>query len=196
MKIKSLLGILIVIIVGILIVIPRSYFVKNNIKEENATSSKTVQNLTNGPEYMNSFLRNTIEIQAISGDMGNTIEYTLRDLIAKDTAVSILNKDYTILENIKENLISLKNKNSEELSNLINKQIDNINKLENLNKTAIPNIQNFNIQNLEDLSKNIAFSFCEGEPNIGNKYKINLDSYNSVLAEKTYEYNFAKDYIS
>ena len=32
MKIKSLLGILIVIIVGILIVIPRSYFVKNNIK--------------------------------------------------------------------------------------------------------------------------------------------------------------------
>ncbi|WP_195970536.1 hypothetical protein [Clostridium thermobutyricum] len=196
MKIKSLLGILIVIIVGILIVIPRSYFVKSNIKEENATLSKTVQNLTNGPEYMNSFLRNTIEIQAISGDMGNTIEYTLRDLIAKDTAVSILNKDYTILENIKENLISLKNKNSEELSNLINKQIDNINKLENLNKTAIPNIQNFNIQNLEDLSKNIAFSFCEGEPNIGNKYKINLDSYNSVLAEKTYEYNFAKDYIS
>lgn len=196
MKIKSLLGILIVIIVGILIVIPRSYFVKSNIKEENATLSKTVQNLTNGPEYMNSFLRNTIEIQAISGDMGNTIEYTLRDLIAKDTAVSILNKDYTILENIKENLISLKNKNSEELSNLINKQIDNINKLENLNKTAIPNIQNFNIQNLEDLSKNIAFSFFEGEPNIGNKYKINLDSYNSVLAEKTYEYNFAKDYIS
>lgn len=189
--IKKILTAIGIVILVALIVIPRSYFVNDSTQK--IVTTKAV-NLTDGPEYVNRLFSNIIEIQAISGDMGNTIEYTIKDLITENEASEILNSDYSILKNKKTELESLKN-SYPEIAPIANTWIENINKLQNLNTKALPYIQNFNEEGLKNVETEITYCFGDEYTEI-NGYKVNQNEYDKALAEATYEYNGAKAYIS
>ncbi|MGL5649648.1 MAG: hypothetical protein ACRDDY_17590 [Clostridium sp.] len=191
MKVGKVLGIIGIIVLIILIIIPRSYFVKKEVV--NSQTEKVA--LTNGPKEVNEFVSNIIEVQAISGDMGNTIEYTLKDIITQNEASQVLAADFNDLEEIKGKIISLGNEYPEELGKEANVAVQNINKLENITKETLPYIQNYNAEKLQSLSSEISYCFNYNVDKIG-RYTVNQGAYNNELADMTYKYNNAKQYVS
>ncbi|MGL4874211.1 MAG: hypothetical protein ACRC30_06130 [Clostridium sp.] len=187
-KIASVIGVIVLII---LVVVPRSYFVKSEVINKTNTNIA----LTNGPKEMNEFMLNVIKIQAISGDMGNTIEYTLKDIVTENEASDVLTSDFNDLQEIKENVIALGDEYPEELGKNINIVITNIDKLQNIAKDTIPYIQNYNEEKLKGLSTEISYCFNKSVSKIG-KYTVNQEAYNNELANMTYKYNKAKEYVS
>lgn len=187
-KILVIIGI--VILVGLMI-IPRSFFVSSNVSKKVTTEN---ENLTDGPEYVDALVSNIIKIQAISGDMGNTIEYTIKDLITENEASEVLNSDYSVLNNEKTQLENLKN-NHPDIKDVAETWIENINKLQSLNTQALPYIQNFNEEGLKNIENEITYCFGNEYTKI-NKYNINKNEYDKALANDTYKYNTAKAYIS
>lgn len=188
---KTIVIIVSIIILGVLLIIPRTWFVSNS------TPQVTVQNtanLTNGPDYINTLTSNIIKVQAISGDMGNTIEYTTRDLITQNEASEILSSDSSVLENIKLEMKSIKN-NYPNTQGTVNQWVENINKIQSLNAQAIPYVQNFNEAGLTNIQRSITTLFGEEYSEI-NGYKVNQNVYQETLAQETYKYNTAKTYIS
>ncbi|WP_297636452.1 hypothetical protein [uncultured Clostridium sp.] len=188
---KTIVIIVSIIILGVLLIIPRTWFVSNS------TPKVTVQNDTNltaGPDYINTLTSNIIKVQAISGDMGNTIEYTIKDLITQNEASEILSSDSSVLENIKIEMESIKS-NHPNTEATVNQWIGNINKIQSLNAEAIPYIQNFNESGLTNVQNDITSLFGAEYSEI-NGYKVNQNAYQEALAGETYKYNTAKTYIS
>ncbi|MGL4873928.1 MAG: hypothetical protein ACRC30_04675 [Clostridium sp.] len=191
MKAWKVVGIVGVVVLIILIAVPRSYFVKKEVVSE---PSKNVA-LTNGPKEINEFVSNVIKVQAISGDMGNTIEYTLKDIITENEASEVLASDYNELEEIKGNIVSLKNEYPNELGKEASMAIENIDKLENITKDTMPYIQNYNAEKLQSLSTEISYCFNYQIDSVG-KYTVSQEAYNNELADMTEKYNAAKEYVS
>ncbi|MGL5415335.1 MAG: hypothetical protein ACRDAU_06735 [Clostridium sp.] len=189
--IKKTMIIISIVVLGILLVVPRTWFVNDG------TQKVTVQNnvnLTDGPDYINTLTSNIIKVQAISGDMGNTIEYTIKDLITQNEASEILSSDNSILENIKIEMESIKS-NNPNTEATVNQWIGNINKIQGLSVESMPYIQNFNEAGLTNVQRNITSLFGEEYSEI-NGYKVNQNAYQEALAKETYKYNTAKTYIS
>lgn len=188
---KTIAMIVGIIILGVLLVVPRTWFV--NDSKPQVTAQNNI-NLTDGPEYINTLASNIVKIQAISGDMGNTIEYTIKDLITQNEASEILSSDSSILENIKLEMESIKN-NHPDTEATVNQWIENIKNIQSLNAEAMPYVQNFNEAELTNVQSKITELFGTDYSEISG-YKVNQTVYQEALAQETYKYNTAKTYIS